>query len=109
MFTFCLLFQRHSCFSNVTVCQAFKLKERDREKEKERERVWQSIKSQLSMYSTADKHQPYIHEVLCVHTWDQLCMPLLSDTALQEQLTLKHLAFTDLALDNSDPFIVAIV
>lgn len=25
------------------------------------------------MYSTADKHQPYIHEVLCVHTWDQLC------------------------------------
>lgn len=39
MFTFCLLFQRHSCFSNVTVCQAFKLKERDREKEKERERV----------------------------------------------------------------------
>lgn len=35
--------------------------------------------------------------------------PLLSDTALQEQLTLKHLAFTDLALDNSDPFIVAIV
>lgn len=25
------------------------------------------------MYGTADKHQPYIHEVLYVHTWDQLC------------------------------------